>query len=71
MIHRGESGEVRRGRAWPDSTDGGKPALPLSCFSKVELSVTKSQRGLVGTLPVVTQCSPPTQQDELIPYPLG
>jgi hypothetical protein len=50
VIHRGESGEVRRrGRAWPDSTDGEKPALPLLCLSKVEANVTKSQRDSGGS----------------------
>ena len=71
MIHRGESGEVRRrGRAWPDAADGGKPALSRSCLSEVEPNVTGYQRASVGTLSVATQCSRPTQQNELISYPL-
>lgn len=62
VIHWGEWGEVRRrGRAWPDSTGCGAPALPPLCLSEVELNVTKPRWGWATAL---SPCSPPTQQDE-------
>lgn len=51
----------RRGRAWPDSTGCGTPALPPLCLSEVELNVTKPRWGWATAL---SPCSPPTQQDE-------